>query len=157
MNTVKKGNKFENEYLKYLESKGYRCIKALRVTRRTKYGFRNIKTDFWGMFDIIALGGNNIILAQVESSHRHTIKQIVEFATQLPNSRIMYHLVRYEPDKDQWRVYEILVYHIDKYNIAISINTVIYDRDFKHHTTQNTSYTEQPSPNIKGYDIFVDI
>lgn len=155
MNTVKKGNKFENEYLGYLETKGYRCIRALRVIRRTKYGFKNIRTDFWGMFDIMALGPSNVVLAQVESSRRHTIKKIVEFAMKLPNPSISYHLVKYESDKRQWRVHEIMVYGIDNFKIATSIKTIIYDRDFKHNTIKNTTYEESPDPNIKGYDISV--
>jgi Holliday junction resolvase len=157
MNTTKKGNKLENEYVRYLTDNGYNCIRALRITRKTAKGFKNIRTDFWGMFDIIGLSTNNIVLAQVEASRRHSIKKIVEFAKKVPNSRISYQLVKYSTQNKQWTVYEINVYHVfSTMKLAVSIYTTVYDREFKHKQIKNSKYYETDSLYIKGVDLIIE-
>ncbi|MEM1857403.1 MAG: hypothetical protein QW664_05160 [Thermoplasmata archaeon] len=70
------------------------------------------------------------LLVQVESSRRHSIKKIADFAIKLHNFHIIYQLVRYDRKKRQWYVYEIFA-HSDNYKIILSIDTKIYSYDFK--------------------------
>ncbi|MEM3540013.1 MAG: hypothetical protein QXL66_03395 [Thermoplasmata archaeon] len=150
MNTIQKGNKIENKYLKYLESEGYKCFKALRVTRRTQYGFRNIRTDFFGLFDIIAINSTRTLLVQVESSRRHSIKKIADFAVKIHNSHIVYQLVRYHRKKREWYVYEISAYS-DNYKITLTIETKIYSNNFKESKSGYTSEQTFFNPYAKSF------
>lgn len=59
MNTVAKGNMREREFVARLMEKGWMCERKPRVQYQSP--------DFFGMFDILAVRGHEVIFVQIKS------------------------------------------------------------------------------------------
>lgn len=104
MNTVKKGNNSEKLYKDILEKKGYEVIRAFRYVIRNGTKFMNLRTDFFGKFDLIGIKEDDIVFVQVTSikTNKHTHKEITDFADKYKNPNITYILAKYDKENNRF-------------------------------------------------------
>jgi Holliday junction resolvase-like predicted endonuclease len=100
-NTNKTGNMLERKYMDLLVSQGYVVERAIRrIIKKGNNKFLNIGSDFFGLFDLIALKDNKILFVQVTSGNWHTKNELIEFADKIKNPNITFILAKYNKEKD---------------------------------------------------------
>ena len=71
MNTVAKGNRTQRKAREYYESQGY----AVETARRTSYhAMAKIPIDFFGLWDLICVGREDIRFVQVKTNFKPTLE-----------------------------------------------------------------------------------
>jgi Holliday junction resolvase-like predicted endonuclease len=95
-----KGNIYEKKYMDILISKGYVVERAIRRIIKRDGKFINIGSDFFGLFDLIAIKDNQILFVQVTSGNWHNKQEIINFANKTKNQNITYILAKYNKNTD---------------------------------------------------------
>ena len=71
MNTKKKGDRLEREYLKMKEAQGYSCYRSPNV--------KFYAVDIFNLFDILCMNEKEVLLVQVKANKIRDRKIIEEF------------------------------------------------------------------------------
>ncbi len=98
-----KGNVYEKKYMDKLVSNGYIVDRAIRRIIKRDGKFINIGSDFFGLFDLIAIKDNQILFVQVTSGNWHSKKELIDFANKTQNTHITYILAKYDKETDEFQ------------------------------------------------------
>jgi len=98
MSTRSKGNRNQLKCIRKLEADGY-------LVSKTEQSFKySTETDAFGLFDLIAIDPNNLILIQVTTNVPHTHKKFIDFSKKYCIPNICYEQwVWY--DRKGWKVF----------------------------------------------------